>query len=165
MAQHESAPAAPPTPSPKLNPKVAVAGLISGLVAGGVGIGIYWGLAPADSRGLLFTIYGAFVFGGLLFGALYDPLLKPVFRAPNETMRALTILLLGWALFFAVPLAIGLTPPPGIPLATDLLTLLVETRPASLGITFGVFLLAGLLFGLLYGKVARKGEAPAPPPA
>ncbi len=147
----------PAAPKPKASSRAAVAGLVAGAVAGGVGAGGFVVVAPPDQRGILPLTYGGFVAGGLLFGLLYDPLLKPIFKGKNEVARALTILLLGWALFLAAPIAINMTPPEGIPVASDVLKLLLTTRPASLGVTFAVFALAGLLFGLIY---ERKG-APA----
>lgn len=155
--QHEAT-----APKPKMSSKSAIAGLVAGVVGGGVGVGGFMAVAPGNS-GLLFTMYGGFVVGGLLFGLLYDPLLKPIFKGRNEIVRALTILLLGWALFLGAPIAIGMDPPDGIPLATDVMKLLVGTRFAGLGITFAVFLVAGVLFGILYEK--GKPKAPAPPPA
>lgn len=149
---------------PKASSKTAVAGLIAGVVAGGIGVGGFMAVAPGNSA-LLFTMYGGFIAGGLLFGLLYDPLLKPIFKGKNEMARALTILLLGWALFLAAPIAIGMTPPEGIPLASDVLKLLISTRFAGLGITFAVFLVAGVLFGLLYEKGMGRAKSATPPSA
>ncbi len=143
----------PAAPKPKTSSRAAVAGLVAGAVAGGAGG--FMAVAPPDQRGVLPIAYGGFVAGGLLFGLLYDPLLKPIFKGRNEVARALTILLLGWALFLAAPIAINMTPPESIPLASDVLKLLLTTRPASLGVTFVVFALAGLLFGLLYERKAK----------
>ncbi|MBI4361791.1 MAG: hypothetical protein HY558_01310 [Euryarchaeota archaeon] len=138
---------------PPSGPEI-VAGLVAGLAGAGVGFGLFYSVAGERMADLLVGS-GAFVGGGVAYGALYHRVLEGMILGKNAVQKSLLALLSGWAIFFALPISIGAPPPGNIPVVSNVLGLFAATRPASILYTAAIMVVAAVVFGVLCDR--RKG--------